>query len=51
MTSEDPSDFVAMPDDNCCPFCGHEMHSRELFAWADEAEIYCPDCGYVEGIS
>lgn len=49
--SDDDDNGEVIYTDNLCPFCGHEMHSKELFAWADESEIYCPDCGYVEGIS
>lgn len=45
----DEADFMIY-DDGCCPFCGASLRSREIAPACDESEIYCPDCGYVDGI-
>lgn len=45
----DEADFLVY-EDGCCVFCGGKLRSREVFAGCDDSEIYCPECGYVEGI-
>lgn len=37
-------------DDDSCPFCGTEMTGRHFAKNCDDIEIYCPECGYIEGI-
>lgn len=37
-------------DDGECPFCGAQMDSKSLFPYCDDEEVYCPECGYVEGV-
>jgi transcription initiation factor TFIIIB Brf1 subunit/transcription initiation factor TFIIB len=47
-------DWGTMPGerdwDDPCPFCGCELRAKEIFPDCDDREIYCPDCGYVQGI-
>lgn len=45
----DEASFLIYEEGHCC-FCGAALRSREMFAGCDDAEIYCPDCGYVECI-
>lgn len=43
----DPSDFDRSDcDDDCCPFCDSTLESRPVLPNCDDAEIYCPECGY-----
>lgn len=55
MSDRTPDEIDAIVADLCndgqCPFCGHDMDSRSLFPDCDDEEVYCPECGYVEGIS
>jgi predicted RNA-binding Zn-ribbon protein involved in translation (DUF1610 family) len=47
-------DWGTMPGENyeidtgVCPFCGSELNSRELCVDCDDAEYYCPNCGWVD---
>jgi hypothetical protein len=49
-------DWGTMPGENYeidtgeCPFCHSELRTRDLYADCDEAEVYCPNCGWTEGI-
>lgn len=37
-------------EEDACPFCGSKLRSREIAPGCDEAEVYCPECDYVQGI-
>lgn len=37
-------------EDGCCPFCDAQLESRPVLPNCDDAEIYCPECGYIGGI-
>lgn len=46
MPGEQDWDFA----DGECPFCNCQLKSKKIFADCDDEEIYCPECGYVQGI-
>jgi hypothetical protein len=47
----DPEFGVPAEDEGDCPFCGAILRGRPVCSDCDDEEIYCPECGYVEGVS